>query len=332
MDSIITPEDTIFSIDEENKKCVDCSSPNPTMVSINNGVTLCEACAKIHSEFGTPISYLRPIKGEFDDYLLNFLVMGSNAKFIRSLEALGVNMQLPVQQKYKTYAADYYRRNLKAKVMGLKPLDVDFANANDIVETPLDNFTEFSNYQLKKENPVTNPSSENTPEVKAETKEKEKPQEKETTGKKIKGFFGMIGKKFKAVGGKIENLKITEKIKLGGHKTMEGLKKAGTFVADKTAPATSKIKQGASFVGSHVKSAYEDLKVKIVKKEQKKEGDAIIVNINEGENKVQSEEPPKQNEQEIKQNEAKPEVNTQEQTTSTVTPKVEEKVNNESTN
>ena len=331
MDSIITPEDTIFSIDEENKKCVDCSSPNPTMVSINNGVTLCEACAKIHSEFGTPISYLRPIKGEFDDYLLNFLVMGSNAKFIRSLEALGVNMQLPVQQKYKTYAADYYRRNLKAKVMGLKPLDVDFANANDIVETPLDNFTEFSNYQLKKENPVTNPSS-NTPEVKAETKEEEKPQEKETTGKKIKGFFGMIGKKFKAVGGKIENLKITEKIKAGGHKTMEGLKKAGTFVADKTAPATSKIKQGASFVGSHVKSAYEDLKVKIVKKEQKKEGDAIIVNINEGENKVQSEEPPKQNEQEIKQNEAKPEVNTQEQTTSTVTPKVEEKVNNENTN
>lgn len=330
MDSIITPEDTIFSIDEENKKCVDCGSPEPKMVSINNGVTLCEACAKIHSEFGTPISYLRPIKGEFDDYLLNFLVMGSNAKFIRSLEALGLNMQLPVQQKYKTYAADYYRRNLKAKVMGLKPLDVDFANANDIVETPLDNFTEFTNYQLKKDNtPTTNPVSENKAEPQGEAKAEEKPQEKETTGKKIKGFFGMIGKKFKAVGGKIENLKITEKIKSGGHKTMEGLKKAGTFVADKTAPATAKIKQGASFVGTHVKSAYEDLKVKIVKKEQKKEDNAIIVNINEGENKEQSEQPAEQKEPEVNQNEVKPEENSQEKTTSSDTPKVEENKVNE---
>ena len=267
---IITPEDTIFSIDESNKKCVDCGSDKPTMVSVNNGVTLCEACSKIHSEFGKAISYLRPISGEWDDYLLNFLVLGSNSKFVRTLEVLGVNLHLPPEQKYKTYAVDYYRRNLKAKVVGMKPIDVDYENANDIVQTPIDNYPEFDNYVVKKgeqDNQINshNINNENNEDKKIE----EVPQEKVTTGKKIAGFFG----------------KLKNKIKSGGHKTLEGLKKAGTFMDEKTAPARAKIKQGATFVGTQVKSAYEDLKIKIVKrKNNEKEGNAIIVNVDSGEN------------------------------------------------
>lgn len=280
---IITPEDTIFSIDESNKKCVDCGSDKPTMVSVNNGVTLCDACSKIHSEFGKAISYLRPIAGEWDDYLLNFLVLGSNSKFVRTLEVLGVNMQLPPEQKYKTYAVDYYRRNLKAKVIGVKPIDVDYANANDIIQTPVDNYPEFDNYVLKKgeeDNQINSHNINNNSENKEKNEKSEDktveevPQEKMTTGKKIAGFFG----------------KLKNKIKSGGHKTLEGLKKAGTFMEEKTAPARAKIKQGATFVGSQVKSAYEDLKTKIVKnKKSEKEGNAIIVNVDSGENEENKE-------------------------------------------
>ena len=52
-------KDIILSIDEENNKCVDCGKENPTKVSVNNGVILCEECATEHSQLGTKISFVR---------------------------------------------------------------------------------------------------------------------------------------------------------------------------------------------------------------------------------------------------------------------------------
>ena len=35
-----------YSLDFENKKCIDCQNIMPTFCSINNGVFLCQNCAK----------------------------------------------------------------------------------------------------------------------------------------------------------------------------------------------------------------------------------------------------------------------------------------------
>lgn len=225
----------LFAIDEGNKRCVDCSNKTVTHVSINNGVTLCQECATKHSSFGSAISYLRTLDEEWDEYLFNFFIFGSNTKFISSLLLFSIDNTMEIEKKYRTVGCDYYRKSLKSNVLGSKPLDnITFANGSDLLDNPQDEFPEFQDYHLK--------SKEN-----------------KTALKKLKGFFGKITKTVNA-------MKITDKIKTGGVKTWDGMKKAGTFVAEKTAPATSKIKQGANYVSSHVITAYTDVKGKLTKK------------------------------------------------------------------
>lgn len=225
----------LFAIDEGNKRCVDCSNDLVTHVSINNGVALCQECAAKHSALGSAISYLRTLDEEWDDYLFNFFIFGSNTKFVSSLQLFSIDNAMEIEKKYQTVGCDYYRKSLKAKVLGSKPLDnITFTNGSEILETPQDEFPEFKDYHIK---------------IK----------EKKSAMKNIQGFFGKIGKK-------VNDMKITEKIKSGGVKTWGEMKKAGTFLSEKTAPATNKIKQGAFYVSSHVKTTYTDVKSKLTKK------------------------------------------------------------------
>ena len=141
----------IYSIDEENKKCVDCGAENPTKVSINNGIIICEKCAKEHEALGHSISFLKNIGDDFDEFLIHFIVMGSNTKFKRFLTQENVDATLPIATKYKTNAVCFYRKNLKAKVEGKKEFEKDFEDPNGVVGEENDNiFPEFQKkYVLK---------------------------------------------------------------------------------------------------------------------------------------------------------------------------------------
>ena len=135
----------IYSIDEQNKNCVDCGAENPTKVSINNGVLICEKCAKEHESLGHSISFIKNIEDDFDEFLTNFIVMGSNTKFKRFLTEEKVDSNLPIKSKYKTKAVIFYRKNLKTKVEGKKELEKDYKDANEIVEEEDENlFPEFN--------------------------------------------------------------------------------------------------------------------------------------------------------------------------------------------
>ena len=198
----------ILNIDEANKNCVDCNSDQVIYVSINNGITLCEKCAEEHKKLGTNLSYIRSLDDEFDEYLLNYLVLGSNTKFKKSLELLKVDINLPIDQKYKTKGVDFYRNNLKNKVIGQKLTDINFDDGNEILTEIPNNFPEFENYQLLKDN-----------------------------SNKKKNFFVGFGKKFlnfsKEIGTKVKHSKVTENIKKGGIAAFSGMKKAGNYVAKK---------------------------------------------------------------------------------------------------
>ena len=142
-DKIKEKVNIIYSIDEQNKKCVDCGADNPTKVSINNGVIICEKCAKEHEELGHSISFLKNIEDDFDQFLINFIVMGSNTKFKRFLSEEKVDENLPIKSKYKTKAVYFYRKNLKAKTEGKNELEKDFKEANELIEDEENIFPEF---------------------------------------------------------------------------------------------------------------------------------------------------------------------------------------------
>ena len=134
----------IYSIDEQNKLCVDCGSENPTKVSINNGVIICESCAKEHELLGSSVSFLKNINDDYDEFLISFIIMGSNTKFKRFLTKENVDTSLQIKDKYKTAAVSYYRQNLKAKVEGKDEIKQEFKDPNEIIKDMDDNYPEFN--------------------------------------------------------------------------------------------------------------------------------------------------------------------------------------------
>ena len=261
-------KDIILSIDEENSKCVDCGKENPTKVSVNNGIILCEGCAAEHAQLGPTISFILDLAGDFDEYLLNYFTLGGNSKFKRFLNEENLNTSLPINQKYLTKACNFYRINLKRKVQGEPLLEKNYENPNEILENQENHFPEFENYVLKNQNKGN--------------------QTKMGQAKKVLGNIGtgLLG---------------------FGKKMYSGVKQGASYVAVKAQPATTQIKKGAVFMGHQVGGAYSNLKNKIVAmnkghnkaEEQKKEGENVENNFNEPPNNEQ--EQPK--EEEKKENE-----------------------------
>ena len=104
--------------DYENKICVECKSPMPTHVSINNAIILCGVCAEKHKQLGYNISYIRELKDEWDQYLLNFLERGGNSRYIRFCNQHELN-QMPIEEKLKTKIMDYYRLLVSKKYFNI---------------------------------------------------------------------------------------------------------------------------------------------------------------------------------------------------------------------
>ena len=253
-------ENLIYSIDEENLKCADCNSPNPTFISVNNGITICSNCVEFHKKLGNSISFIRKIDDKLDSYILNFFTLGSNSKFHNMIENLKINNELPIYIKYKTYGVDYYRRLLKAKVLGQKLINKDFNDPNKIKENIENNYPEFKNYKIKDEdfNYIYQNKNNN-----------------KTFFDKIK-FFN-----------KKDNKNNKEKNKKGDSNidfnTKQDIKKEEINMIGKNKPSTSRIIKGVNYIGEHVKGAYQDLKNKIIKNKNDKNYVEIDIN-NENKN------------------------------------------------
>ena len=98
----------LFEKDYENKVCVECKSPMPSYVSINNAILLCDQCAERHMKLGFNVSYVRHLASEWDPYLFSYLERGGNSRFIRLSKTYGLD-DIPIEQKYKTRIVEYYR-------------------------------------------------------------------------------------------------------------------------------------------------------------------------------------------------------------------------------
>ena len=236
----VNPIKEILSADETNKKCVDCKKGKSTCISVNNGVTLCGECANLHVTFGKGISFVHPIDDEWDTYLLTFLKKGGNAKFVAFCDENGIS-SMPPENRYMTRAVDYYRRNLKADVLNLGKISKDYVKAEELIDNPINCFPEFTNYVLPSQN---------------------KPKEPEPNT--VVGWLKKMGISIttgaKSLNEKFKATKFAQQLTIANEKVGEQLKKAGTFIAEKS-----------TVVGEKMKTTYVDLKTKIVSKNTEEE-------------------------------------------------------------
>ena len=141
-------EQYLYERDYENKVCLDCKSPKPEYVSINNSILICEKCKNSHLKLGYNISYIRKINDEWDLYILNYLERGGNSRFIRLSKKYNLD-NLSIEEKYTTRICEYYRLLLKSEVLCDEPPDeIDNNLIHEKCDLSIIYFPEFENYKI----------------------------------------------------------------------------------------------------------------------------------------------------------------------------------------
>ena len=160
---------------EGNSECVDCGAEKPKWASMNNGIFLCLKCAGVHRGFGMSISFIRSLQiDSWSENQLLFLTKGGNNNFKKNLTEFNIDPSTAsLDIKYKSKAADYYRRYLKNEVdresdsnyVPTQIIKPDLSIAQEIIEVKEEenteeNKTEEKKEESKKEEPKEEPKKE----------------------------------------------------------------------------------------------------------------------------------------------------------------------------
>ena len=290
---------------EGNSVCADCGEKNPKWASMNNGIFLCLKCAGIHRSFGMSISLIRSLQiDSWTENQLLFLTKGGNNKFKKNLEDFNIDSSASLDIKYKSKAADYYRRFLKNEV--------------DRESDPNYIPTQIVKPELNIAQEIIEGNGENTEEKPNEEKKEEKKPEK-------KGFLGLMSSvltKMKEgtaeAAKKVEkgfvDLNLGEKFKTAGNAIAGAAKTSGHFIADKTSQAVNsefvqniskKTKEGVNtlvvktktLISKEKPNENEENKTEVVKKDENEEKKEDNNEENKEENKEVDREEKKENEE-----------------------------------
>ena len=196
---------------------------------MNNGVFLCLKCAGIHRSLGSEITLIRSLQiDSWTDNQILYLSKGGNNKFKQNLSEYNIPPNLQIDLKYKSKAADYYRKLLKNEVEKIS--NKKYYKETEIIKPKLEEGKEI--IELKKDQKVNNLNlNENYNEEKKE-----------------EGFLGVFGsflnnvkKTAGDVAGKItkeiDELKIGEKIKGAGDTVVDYAIAGGNFIKNKSEQA-----------------------------------------------------------------------------------------------
>ena len=257
----------IVSLDE-NSKCFDCGTQKPKWSSINNGIFLCLKCAGIHRNLGLNISVIRSLQiDSWNEKQILFLKKGGNEKLKNFLNEYNITSNNSIDEKYKSKASDYYRKNLRNEVE--KELNPNFSLKEELIKPDQTIGKEIIDYSK-----IPNDSL-NDDLISSENKKNKKIEEE--------SFFGFVGSFFKNttnkivettkdVSKKIEDLKIGDKIKATGVGAVGFIQNTKNLVQSGVQEITQKAGEGLSVIVDKTKSLInpnENNK----KNEEKKEGD-----------------------------------------------------------
>ena len=203
----------LFKKDYENNVCVECKTPNPSYVSINNAIFLCDKCASRHMNLGYNVSYIRHLAQKWDAYLYSYLDRGGNSRYIRLSKKYDLD-KMPIEQKFNTRILEYYRLLIKSEVLAeTPPFEIHYEVAKDPINYQINYFPEFENYQIYEGK------------IKIE---------KKNNLKYIEAFRFVghgLGSLATFLGEKYQEYDMNNKIIKGGNVALKGLKAAGKFIA-----------------------------------------------------------------------------------------------------
>ena len=247
---------------EGNTTCIDCGSEKPNWASLNNGVFLCLKCAGVHRGFGMSVSLIRSLQiDSWTEKQLLYLKKGGNNNFKNNLSEFTDNLKpflyfqlsefniaetATLDIKYKSKAADYYRKYLKNEVEkesdpNYAPIQIDKPDmevAMDLLEVKGDG---------------------------EEAKIEPKPEENKKVFKnKFFGFMNNVLTKVKAgttdaakkVGKGFTDLKIKDKLKVAGNAIAGAAKTSSHFIAENSMKAVNKTKEGMNNLAQKTKTAF----------------------------------------------------------------------------
>ena len=241
----------LFEKDYENKVCVECKSPMPSYVSINNAILLCNNCASRHMKLGYNVSYIRHLSSDWDAYLFTYLDRGGNSRFIRLSKKYDLD-QMPIEQKFNTRILEYYRLlvsnenkyniflyiQIKSEVLAdAPPFEIPYECAKNPIENQIIYFPEFENYQIYEGNFI--------PEAKKEG---------------LRDAFRFVGSGLGSMatyfGEKYQEYDMNNKIIEGGSATLKGIAAAGKLLYKISKPivkyASIKAIQGVGYLCKQV--------------------------------------------------------------------------------
>ncbi|KAH8094858.1 ArfGap-domain-containing protein [Cristinia sonorae] len=109
--------------DLDNKKCVDCSNPNPQWASLSFAIFLCLQCAGVHRGFGVHVSFVRSVSMDtWQEEQIKRMQLGGNAPFNEFMKSYpaegGYTPGMNTYDKYHCWAASQYREKLDAQLAG----------------------------------------------------------------------------------------------------------------------------------------------------------------------------------------------------------------------
>ena len=264
---------------EGNQNCVDCSAANPTFVSINNSVFLCENCANAHKTLGKEIS---DVKSLLNDQLspeeISLLKIGGNQRFKTLISEYGITDAQSKELKYQLKVADYYRKLLLAERNKDNNPDEyqNMLNSKPNPEVGLQMLVSVTNAnQPSQVNQANLDGQPNQPSQANPQQQSELSRDASNLMGKITGFFSSIGNKlndtvhYYGIDQKITDMKdsINREAKSFGEQhpaiqnaaetTFGAVKTAGTYVADTATKIANS--EPVQTISQKVTSTYNDV-------------------------------------------------------------------------
>ena len=216
---------------EGNSNCCDCNAEKPKWASLNNGVFLCLKCAGVHRSLGIEVSTIRSLQiDSWTDKQILYISKGGNARFKNNLLEYKIDLNSPTELKYKSKAADYYRKNLKNEIE--KTSNKDYQPI-EVVKPSLEEGSQL----IEAKNGQSDVNNSKVIGTYNEQKQDE-------------GFFGAFGSFINSVrqtavetAGKltkeIDDLKLGDKLKEAGGKVVDYAIISGNYIKDKGQQALS---------------------------------------------------------------------------------------------